>query len=114
MLIFSLFFGHLAHVPSDGVPYPIFAYAGLVPWTFFAYGLMQASNSMVTTPDLITKIYCPRLIIPIAAVPSGAVDFVLAFIVLLGMMVYHGIPPSPNAAIDAGVSASDAGRRTGG
>ena len=77
MVIFSLFFGHLAHVPSDGVPYPIFAFTALVPWTFFQYGLTQASNAMVQSNVLLTKIYCPRLIIPIAAVLSGAVDFVL-------------------------------------
>jgi lipopolysaccharide transport system permease protein len=96
MVIFSLFFGHLAHVPSDGVPYPIFAFTALVPWTFFQYGLTQASNAMVQSNVLLTKIYCPRLIIPIAAVLSGAVDFVLAFIVLLGMMAYYGISPTAN------------------
>src|SRR5207237_58732 len=97
MVIFSLFFGQLAHVPSDGVPYPIFAYAALVPWTFFAYSLTQSSNAMVQSNMLITKIYCPRLIIPIAAVLSGAVDFVLAFLLLIGMMLYYGISPSANA-----------------
>jgi lipopolysaccharide transport system permease protein len=98
MLIFSVFFGHLAHVGSDGVPYPIFCYAALVPWTFFAYGLTQAANAMIQSNVLITKIYCPRLIIPIAAVLSGAVDFVLAFVVLLGMMLYYGINPSVDVA----------------
>ena len=91
-----MFFGHLAHVPSDGVPYPIFAFTALVPWTFFQYGLTQASNAMVQSNVLLTKIYCPRLIIPIAAVLSGAVDFVLAFVVLIGMMVYYGISPTAN------------------
>jgi lipopolysaccharide transport system permease protein len=98
MLIFSLFFGHLVHVPSDGVPYPIFAFAALVPFTFFQYGLTQASQAMVQSNVLITKIYCPRLIIPIAAVLSGAVDFVLAFVVLLGMMAYYGIGLTANVA----------------
>jgi lipopolysaccharide transport system permease protein len=97
MLIFTLFLGNLAHVPSDGVPYPIFTYCALVPWTFFAYSLTQSSNAMVQSNVLITKIYCPRLIIPIAAVLSGAVDFVFAFLLLIGMMLYYGISPSANA-----------------
>lgn len=96
MVVFSLFFGRLAKVPSDGVPYPIFSYTALVPWTFFAYGLSQASNSIVTSANLITKVYFPRLIIPIATVLSGVVDFALAFVVLLGMMVYYGVAPTVN------------------
>jgi len=96
MVVFSLFFGRLAHVPSDGVPYPIFSYAALVPWTFFAYGLSQASNSLVSSADLIKKVYFPRLSIPIATVLSGIVDFVLAFVVLLGMMLFYGIVPTVN------------------
>jgi lipopolysaccharide transport system permease protein len=99
MVVFSLFFGQLAHVPSDGLPYPIFSYAALVPWTFFQYGVTQASQSMVTSNVLVTKIYCPRLIIPIASVLSGAVDFVLAFVVLLGMMVFYGISPNVNVVL---------------
>jgi len=94
MLIFSLFFGRLAHISSEGVPYPIFAFAGLLPWTFFQYGLIQASNAIILTPSLVTKIYCPRLIIPIASVLSGIVDFALAFVVLLILMAYYGIAPS--------------------
>src|SRR5437870_11150815 len=82
MVVFSIFFGKLAKVPSDGIPYPIFSYAGLVPWTFFANGLSQSSNSLVGSANLITKVYFPRLTIPIAAVLSGIVDFALAFIVL--------------------------------
>lgn len=96
MVVFSLFFGRLAKVPSDGVPYPIFSYTALVPWTFFAYGLSQASNSVVTSSNLITKVYFPRLIIPIATVLSGVVDFALAFVVLLGMMLYYGVAPTFN------------------
>jgi lipopolysaccharide transport system permease protein len=96
MIVFSLFFGRLAKVPSDGVPYPIFSYAALVPWTFFAYGLGQASNSLVSSSNLITKVYFPRLIIPMATVLSGVVDFLLAFLVLLGMMLYYGIFPTSN------------------
>ena len=94
MVVFSIFFGHLAKVPSDGIPYPLFSFAALVPWTFFANGLSQSSNSLVGSGTLITKVYFPRLIIPLAAVFSGIVDFVLAFVVLLGMMVYYGLFPT--------------------
>ena len=91
MVVFSLFFGRLAKMPSDGVPYPIFSFAALVPWTFFASGLSQASSKLVGSANLITKVYFPRLAIPIAAVLSGSVDFVLAFFVLVGMMVYYNV-----------------------
>lgn len=94
MVVFSLFFGRLAKIPSDGVPYPIFSFAALVPWTFFAYGLSQSANSLVTASNLIKKVYFPRLCIPIATVLSGVVDFALAFIVLLGMMLLYGIVPT--------------------
>jgi lipopolysaccharide transport system permease protein len=94
MVVFSLFFGKLAKIPSDGIPYPIFSFTALVPWTFFSTGLTQASNSLVGSSQLITKVYFPRLIIPIATVLSGIVDFALAFLVLLGMMVYYGIYPT--------------------
>lgn len=96
MVVFSLFFGKLAKMPSDGVPYPIFTFAALVPWTFFANGLSQASNSLVGSANLITKVYFPRLAIPIAAVLAGIIDFVLAFIILIGMMLYYGIVPTIN------------------
>lgn len=96
MVVFSLFFGRLARVPSDNIPYPIFSYAALVPWTFFANGLNQASTGMVTHANLITKVYFPRLAIPIARVLAGVVDFGLAFIVLLGMMLAYGIVPTVN------------------
>src|SRR5213594_965823 len=96
MVVFSLFFGRLARVPSDGIPYPIFSFAALVPWTFFANGLTQSSNSLVGSANLITKVYFPRLTIPIASVLSGIVDFVLAFVVLLAMMLYYGIVPTVN------------------
>ncbi len=92
MVVFSLFFGGLAQIPSDGVPYPIFAYAALVPWTFFANGLSGSSDSLVGSANLIKKIYFPRLIIPIAAVLRGVVDFLLAFSVLLVMMLAYQIP----------------------
>jgi lipopolysaccharide transport system permease protein len=94
MVVFSLFFGKLAKIPSDGIPYPIFSYAALVPWTFFAHGLHQSSNSIVASAHLIKKVYFPRLAIPLATVIASAVDFLLAFIVLLGMMLYFGILPT--------------------
>ena len=96
MVVFSLFFGRLAKIPSDGIPYPIFAYAALVPWTFFAHGLTMSSNSLVGSANLIKKVYFSRLVIPISSVTSGAVDFVLAFSVLLGMMVFYNIIPTVN------------------
>jgi lipopolysaccharide transport system permease protein len=96
MVIFSLFFGRLANVPSDGLPYPIFSYAALVPWTFFANALSQASNSLVVSTNMIKKIYFPRLALPIATVFAGVVDFVLAFVVLLGLMLYYGLVPTAN------------------
>ena len=96
MIVFSLFFGRLGKIPSDGIPYPIFCYAALVPWTFFSQGLSQASNSLVGSGNLIKKVYFPRLSLPISAVTCGLIDFALAFIVLLGMMLYYGILPTVN------------------
>ena len=96
LVVFSLFFGRLAGVPSDGVPYPIFSYTALVPWTFFANGLALSSNSLVGSANLISKVYFPRLIVPTATILSGIVDFVLAFIVLMGMMLVYGIMPTAN------------------
>jgi lipopolysaccharide transport system permease protein len=96
MVIFSLFFGRLAKMPSDGVPYPIFSMAGLVPWTFFVYGLSQASNSLVGSQNLIKKVYFPRLVIPISSLCSGLVDFAIAFVILFVMMFYYGIAPGWN------------------
>lgn len=93
MVVFSLFFGKLAKIPSDGIPYPIFSFTALVPWAFFSTGLTNSSNSLVGSANLITKVYFPRLIIPIATVLSGIVDFALAFLVLLGMMAYYRIYP---------------------
>ena len=96
MVVFSVFFGKLAKMPSDDIPYPIFSYAALVPWTFFANGLSQSSSSLVASANLIKKVYFPRLVVPISSVISGAADFVLAFAVLLGMMLYFGIVPTWN------------------
>lgn len=96
MVVFSLFFGNLAKIPSDSVPYPLFSYAALVPWTFFANGLAESANSLVGNSNLLKKVYFPRLIIPIAAVISGIIDFVIAFLVLLGMMLYYQVMPTAN------------------
>jgi lipopolysaccharide transport system permease protein len=96
MLVFSLFFGRLARVPSDGLPYSLFCFTALVPWTFFANGLTQSSNSLVGSANLITKVYFPRLIVPIATVAAGLVDLALSLVVLLFMMLGHGIAPTPN------------------
>jgi len=91
MLIFSLFFGRLAGVPSDNIPYPVFAYAGLLPWTFFANAVSNSGNSLVGSANLITKVYFPRMIIPAAAVGAGLVDLGISFIVLIPLMIYYGI-----------------------
>lgn len=96
MVIFSLFFGRLANIPSDGVPYPVFSFTALVPWTFFANALAQASNSLVVNANMIKKIYFPRLALPIATVLAGVIDFALAFIVLLGIMLFYGLAPTVN------------------
>lgn len=96
MVIFSLFFGKLAKVPSDGLPYPIFSYTALVPWTFFANAVTQASNSLVSGANMLKKIYFPRLTMPAATVLAGIVDFALAFGVLLGMMLFYGFVPTIN------------------
>jgi lipopolysaccharide transport system permease protein len=94
MVVFSVFFGRLARIPSDGLPYPLFAFCALLPWQLFAHALGQASNSLVGNQSLITKVYFPRAIIPIAAVLGGLVDFGIAFLVLLAMMLYYGIMPT--------------------
>jgi lipopolysaccharide transport system permease protein len=95
MVAFTLFFGNLADIPSDGVPYPIFSYTALIPWTFFAVGLAQASNSLIADANLVRKVYYPRMVSPIAGVISAIPDFFLAFLILIGMMVFYGIYPDP-------------------
>jgi lipopolysaccharide transport system permease protein len=95
MVVFTLFFGQLAKIPSDGVPYPIFSFVALVPWTFFANSVTLSSNSLVGSASLIQKIFFPRMIVPIASVLGNVVDFLLAFLVLLGMMVVFHIWPTP-------------------
>jgi lipopolysaccharide transport system permease protein len=96
MVVFSVFFGRLAGIASDGVPYPVFAFAALVPWTFFANGLLQASTSVVTNRNLVTKVYFPRLALPVAAVLAGLVDFAVALVVLVAMMAVYGVRPTTN------------------
>lgn len=94
MIVFSIFFGRLAGIPSEGVPYPIFAYTALVPWTFFANALSQASNSLLEHERMITKIYFPRLLLPLSAVLSGLIDFAISFSILIGMMLWYRFTPT--------------------
>ena len=93
MLIFSLFFGRLAKVPSDNIPYPVFAFCALLPWQLFAHALAESSNSLVANERLITKVYFPRLVIPLSAVLAGLMDFAVAFLILIAMMLFYGITP---------------------
>src|SRR2546427_4581917 len=99
MVVFSVFFGRLAKMPSDGIPYPVFAFAALLPWQLFAYALSESSNSLVGSQHLITKVYFPRLVVPLAAVLAGLVDFGIAFAVLLALMWYYGIVPTAAVAL---------------
>src|SRR5205809_2295632 len=94
MVVFSVFFGRLAKMPSDGIPYPVFAYAALLPWQLFAYALSESGNSLISNQGLITKVYFPRLVITISAVLAGLVGFGIGFIVLFGMMLFYGITPT--------------------
>src|SRR6476661_6646962 len=94
MIIFTIFFGRLAGVASSGIPYPLFALAGLVPWTFFANAITASGNSLVGSANLITKVYFPRLIVPAAAMLAGLVDFLLAFLMLVLLMFYYRITPT--------------------
>lgn len=99
MLIFTLFFGKLAGIPSDGVPYPLFAFAALLPWTFFSNAVTNSGNSLVGSANLITKVYFPRLIIPAAAVGAGLVDFVVAFALLAALMIWYSVVPSTSVLL---------------
>lgn len=94
MVVFSIFFGELGKMPSDGIPYPIFVYCGLLPWQLFAYALGQSSASLVTNQNLVTKVYFPRIMLPVSSVMAGLVDFAAAFIVLIVMMFYFNIRPT--------------------
>jgi len=92
MIIFSIIFGQLAKLPSDGVPYPVFTYTALLPWQLFAFSLTNSSQSLVGSQNLVSKVYFPRLIIPIASVLPGLADFAVSFLVLIGMLVFYQIP----------------------
>lgn len=96
MVVFSIFFGGFLNVPSEGVPYPIFSYAALLPWGVFSKALNDAGRSLVANRSMITKIYFPRMVIPLSSVLSGLVDFSIAFVVLMGMMWYFRIAPTSN------------------
>ena len=96
MIVFTLLFGRLAGIKSDDIPYPMFAYAGLLPWTFFSNAVTNSGNSLVGSSALITKIYFPRMIIPAAAVAAGLIDFALGFLVLIPMMFYYGVSLTSN------------------
>ncbi|MFM8321017.1 MAG: ABC transporter permease [Chloroflexota bacterium] len=92
MVVFSVIFGRLAGMPSDGLPYPLFSFGALLPWQLFSYALNESSNSIVNNQRLVTKIYFPRLVVPAAAVTAGLVDFAIALLVLFGLMLYYGVP----------------------
>ncbi len=94
MVVFTLFFGKLAKIPSDGIPYPIFNFTAMIAWTYFSGAINTSSNSIVGSGSLISKVYFPRIIIPLTSVIAGLLDFLLAFIVLIGMMFYYSIYPS--------------------
>lgn len=95
MLIFSIIFGQLAKLPSEGIPYPIFTYTALLPWQLFAFALVNSSNSLVGSQNLVSKVYFPRLVIPIASVLPGLLDFAISFVVLIGMMIFYQVPLTP-------------------
>lgn len=94
MVVFSVVFGRLADIPSDGIPYPVFSYAALLPWQLFSRGLTDASSSLVTNRTLLTRVYFPRLYLPTAAIGAGLVDFAIAFTILIAMMVWYDIVPT--------------------
>lgn len=99
MVIFSIIFGELAKLPSDDIPYPIFTYTALLPWQLFAFSLTNSSNSLVGSQTLISKVYFPRLIIPIASVLPALVDFAVSFLILIGMLFYYHIPLTPRILV---------------
>ena len=91
MIVFSIVFGGLAKLPSEGIPYPIFTFTALLPWQLFAFALTESSNSLVGSQNLVSKVYFPRLVMPFSSVLAGVVDFAIAFVVLVGMMAFYGI-----------------------
>ncbi len=96
MVVFTIFFGNLAKLPSDGLPYPIWSYTGLLPWEFFAAALSVSARSMLTSGNMVSKIYFPRIIVPLASVFANLVDFLIAFVILIGMMIFYHITPTIN------------------
>ena len=96
MVVFTIFFGKLANIPSESIPYPLFSYAALLPWTLFSEGITRSTNSMITNANIMTKVYFPRLIMPISGILSPLIDFMIAFVILIGMMLYYGFVPSLN------------------
>lgn len=96
MIVFTIFFGNLAKLPSDGLPYPIWSYTGLLPWEFFAAALSVSARSMLTSGNMVSKIYFPRIIVPLSSVFANLVDFLIAFVILIGMMVFYHITPTIN------------------
>jgi lipopolysaccharide transport system permease protein len=97
MLVFNFIFGRVAKVPTDGIPYPIFSYTALLPWGLFVAALNQASRSLTSNQNMITKIYFPRLVLPLSSILAGLVDFAIAFVILIGLMIYYRVTPSWNA-----------------
>jgi len=98
MIVFTFLFGRIAKLPTDNnIPYPIFSYTALLPWGLFVAALNQASRSLTSNQNMVTKIYFPRLVLPLASILSGLVDFVIAFVILIGLMIYYGVTPSINA-----------------
>lgn len=96
MVVFTIFFGNLAKLPSDGMPYPIWSYTGLLPWEFFAAALSVSARSMLTSGSMVSKIYFPRIIVPLSSVFANLVDFLIAFVILIGMMFFYKITPTIN------------------
>jgi lipopolysaccharide transport system permease protein len=93
MIVFTIIFGKFAKISTGGVPYPIFSYAALLPWNFFSNALQRSITSVVTSSQLVSKVYFPRLVVPLSATLSGTLDFAVAFVVLLGLMVWYGLTP---------------------
>ena len=96
MVVFTVFFGKLAKIPSEGIPYPLFSYAALLPWTLFSEGITRSTNSMITNASIMTKVYFPRLVMPISGILSPLIDFIIAFFILILMMLYYGFAPTIN------------------
>ena len=94
MIVFTVFFGRLAKIPSDGFPYPVFSFCGLLPWQLFAFALSETSNSLVANKQLVTKVYFPRLLLPVSSLVVGIVDFLIAFVVLIALMLGYGLLPT--------------------